>query len=84
MPIIELTSFSSILFLIIGERCDILYSLFGLIWFMLFNATFNHIYVISWMSIVLVEEIEENHGPAAGYLQTLALLFGNCSIQMIK
>ena len=28
----------------------------GLIWFMVFNATFNSILVISWRSVLLVEE----------------------------
>jgi hypothetical protein len=33
-------------------------------WFMVFNATFNNISVISWMSVLLVEETRvtgENH-----------------------
>jgi hypothetical protein len=28
----------------------------GLVWFMVFNATFNNISVISWQSVLLVEE----------------------------
>ena len=28
----------------------------GLVWFMVFNATFNNISVISWWSVLLVEE----------------------------
>jgi hypothetical protein len=35
-------------------------------WFMVFNATFNNISVISWWSVLLVEETrvpEENHEP---------------------
>jgi hypothetical protein len=35
-------------------------------WFMVFNATFNNISVISWWSVLLVEETEgpgENHRP---------------------
>jgi hypothetical protein len=28
----------------------------GLVWFMVFNVTFNNISVISWRSILLVEE----------------------------
>jgi len=43
MPIIKIMSFFSTLFVIIGVRIDILYSLFGLVWFMLLNATFKHI-----------------------------------------
>ena len=37
---------------------------------MVFNATFNNISVISWRSVLLVEEIEvpgENHHPATGH-----------------
>jgi hypothetical protein len=35
-------------------------------WFMVFNATFNNISVMSWLSVLLVEELEtgvpvENH-----------------------
>jgi hypothetical protein len=36
----------------------------GLAWFMEFNATFNNISVISWLSVLLVEETgvhRENH-----------------------
>jgi uncharacterized DUF497 family protein len=42
---------------------------------MVFNATFNNISVISWRSVLLVEEIRvpgENHWPAAGDWQTLS------------
>jgi len=38
--------------------------------FMLFNATFNSISVISWRSVVLVEETGgpgENHQPVASH-----------------
>ena len=28
----------------------------GLVWFMVFNATFNNISIISWRSVLLVEE----------------------------
>jgi hypothetical protein len=41
----------------------------------LFNATFNNISVILWLSVLLVEQtgvLEENHRPAASYLQTLS------------
>jgi hypothetical protein len=43
-----------------------LYSIWldGLIWFMVFNATFNNISVISWLSVLFVEEAGvpgENH-----------------------
>ena len=44
-------------------------------WFMVFNATFNNISVISWWSVLLVEETEvpgENQWPIASHLQTLS------------
>jgi hypothetical protein len=37
-----------------------------MVWFMVFNATFNNISAISWQSVLLVEETrvpEENHRP---------------------
>jgi hypothetical protein len=37
-----------------------------LVWFMVFNATLNNISVISWWSVLLVEETRvpgENHRP---------------------
>ena len=40
-----------------------------------FNATFNHISVISWRSVLVVEEMgvpEENQPPAASHRQTLS------------
>jgi hypothetical protein len=37
----------------------------GLGGFMVFNATFNNISVISWRSVLLVEETRENHQPVA-------------------
>jgi len=42
---------------------------------MVFNATFNNISVISWWSVLLVEETGvpgENHWPAASHCQTLS------------
>jgi hypothetical protein len=45
------------------------------LWFMVFNATFNNISVISWRSILLVEEIRvpgENHWPVASHWQTFS------------
>jgi len=42
---------------------------------MVFNATFNNISVISWRSVLLVEEIGgpgENHRPVASHWQTLS------------
>ena len=42
-----------------------------LVWFMVFDATFNNILVILWQSILLVEETGENHRPVASHWQTL-------------
>jgi hypothetical protein len=44
-------------------------------WFMVFNATFNNISVISWQSVLLVEETRvpgENHRPVASHWMTPA------------
>jgi len=42
------------------------------VWFMVFNATFNNISVISWRSVLLVEETRENHWPVESHWQTLS------------
>ena len=45
------------------------------IWVMVFNATFNNISVITWQSVLLVEETivpDENHWPGASHWQTLS------------
>jgi hypothetical protein len=42
----------------------------GLVWFMVFNATFNNISVISWLSVLLVEETGvpgAHHRPDASH-----------------
>jgi hypothetical protein len=39
--------------------------------FIVFNVTFNNISVISWRSVLLVEETGENHRPATSHWQTL-------------
>jgi len=39
---------------------------------MVFNANFNNISVISWWSVLLVEETGENYRPAASYWQILS------------
>ena len=47
--------------------------------FMVFNATFNNISVISWQSVLLVEETRvpgENYGSAASHWQTLSNVVG--------
>ena len=44
-------------------------------WFMVFNANFNNISVISWRSVLLVEETGvpgKKHRPAASHWQTLS------------
>ena len=44
----------------------------GLVWFMVSNVTFNNFSVISWRSVLLVEETgvpRENHQPAASHGQ---------------
>ena len=44
-------------------------------WFMVFDAPFNNISVISWWSVLLVEENvvpRENHWPVASHWQTLS------------
>ena len=47
---------------------------FGLAWLraMVFNATCNDISVISWRSVLLVEETGENYRPVASHRQTLS------------
>jgi len=43
---------------------------FCLVWFMVFNATFNNILVISWQSVLLVKATGvpgKNHPPAASH-----------------
>ena len=42
------------------------------LWFTMFNATFNNISVISWRSVLLVEEPGDIHRPAASHWQTLS------------
>jgi hypothetical protein len=42
----------------------------GLVWFMVLNATFNNISVLSWRAVLLVEETGvpvENHRLAASH-----------------
>ena len=66
----------------ICAKCDNLtigdeyhYIMVGLVWCMMFNATFNNISVISWRSVLLVEETGvsgENHRPVASHWQTLS------------
>jgi len=39
---------------------------------MAFSVTFNNISVISWRSVLLVEETWENHQPVTSHWQTLS------------
>jgi hypothetical protein len=41
---------------------------------MVFNATFNNISVISWQSVLLVEVTGENHQPAANHCRNFVTL----------
>jgi len=36
-----------------------------------FNATFNNITVVSWWSVLLVEETRENHKPQISLVSSL-------------
>ena len=38
---------------------------------MVFNTTFNNIPVVSWRSVLLMEETGENHRPVANHRQTI-------------
>jgi hypothetical protein len=58
-----------------GESEIVYLELFGLVWFIALNATFNIISVISLRSIVLGDETVvpgENHRPVASHWQTLS------------
>ena len=52
-----------------------IYQTFGLVWFIVFYATFNNISVILWWSVLLVWETGvpgENHWPVASHWLTLS------------
>ena len=51
------------------RKCNYVGWLVGL---MVFNATFNNISVISWGSVLLVEETWENHQTVTNHWQTLS------------
>jgi hypothetical protein len=51
---------------------------------MMLNATFNNISVISWQSVLLVEETGENHRPVASHLQTLSHNVGHIQKQVLS
>ena len=44
----------------------------GLVWFMVFNATFNNISVISLLSVLFVQETGENQRPVVSHWQVLS------------
>jgi hypothetical protein len=46
---------------------DLFVVLYGVKGIMVFNTTFNNILVISWRSVLLVEETWENHQPVASH-----------------
>ena len=57
----------------IMDEC-LLFHVFLFVCLMVFNATFNNIWVISWLSVLLLEETGgpwENHRPVASHWQTL-------------
>ena len=52
--------------------------------FMVFNATFNNISVISWWQVLLVKETGipgENHRPVASHWQTLSHKVVSCALR---
>jgi hypothetical protein len=58
-----------------GEWVCLCYSWFYGLWFMVVDATFNDISIISWRSVLLVEKTGvpgENHRPVASHWQTLS------------
>ena len=48
-------------FIFIKPDCDLNHGIQFLVWFMVFNATFNNTSVISWRSVLLLGETGENH-----------------------
>ena len=56
-------------------ECQLFDNKFKAVWFMVFNATFNNISVISWRSALFVEETgaqAQSHQPVASHWQTLS------------
>ena len=54
---------------------------------MVLNATFSNISVISWQSVLLVEETEgpgENHRPVASHWQSLTLSYNVVHLALIE
>ena len=58
-----------------GKVVSMQYNVYlGRVIVMVFNATFNNISFISWLSVLLVDETGEpveNHRPVASYWQTV-------------
>ena len=60
-------------------------TLFWSLWFMVFNATFNNISVISWLSVLLVEETGvpgENNRPVASHWQIYHIMLYRVHLAM--
>jgi short-subunit dehydrogenase len=51
----------------VSNRSEVTIIILEMIWFIMFNATFNNISIISWRSVLLVEETGENHQPVASH-----------------
>jgi hypothetical protein len=51
---------------------------------MVFNATFNNISVISWRSVLLVEETGETHRSAESHWQTLSIILYRVHLTMSR
>jgi hypothetical protein len=61
----------------LSKGCIIHTKFVCLIWFMVFNATVNNISVISWQSVLLVDETEvpgENHWHVASHWQVYLII----------
>ena len=51
----------------------LIWRFWSMVWFIVFNATFNNISVISWRSVLLVDQTGvpgENHQPVVSHRQT--------------
>ena len=49
---------------------------------MVFNATFNNISVISWRSVLFVEEAGENRRPVESHLKTYHIMLYRVHLTM--
>ena len=62
------------------QKLSYVYDLIIMIdWFMVFNAVFKNISVLSWQLVLLVEETGENHQPAVSHLQIDHILLHSLS-----